>query len=145
MYKKPSYVIELRKVVLDETGLHDAEKISFEISEQKYNGCVSCASHSSVKSSDVLEELRPSVLRFAQAMEQVLKKHDDRDGWKDCGLYWLLDRIHEELKEADEKWDGKNFRGDYNAISEELIDVANFCMMFWDNTHPELRQHKERE
>jgi hypothetical protein len=54
MNKKPSYVIELRKIVIDETGLHDAEKSSFEIDEQKYNSCTDCASHSA--SSDKVPE-----------------------------------------------------------------------------------------
>lgn len=52
MYKKPSYVIELRKIVLDNTGIHDAEKNTVEISEQKYNECINCASHISTTSTE---------------------------------------------------------------------------------------------
>ena len=81
-----------------------------------------------------MEEIRSEVLAFAQAMETVLRKHDDRDGWENCGLHWLFDRVKGEFKEAEEKWDEKNFNGDYDSVSEELIDVANFCMMFWGNT-----------
>lgn len=80
------------------------------------------------------EYIRTEVMAFAEAMETTLRKHDDKGGWEDCGLHWLLERVQGELKEALKKWDAKNFRGDYNAVSEELIDVANFCMMFWGNT-----------
>lgn len=78
--------------------------------------------------------IRPELMAFAEAMETVLRKHDDKGGWEECGLCWLLERVEGELKEAKEKWDKKNFKGDYDSVAGEFIDVANFCMMFWGNT-----------
>jgi len=84
---------------------------------------------------------RKEVARFAEAMEAVLRKHDDKGGWENCGLAWLIDRAQEELNEAKEKWDAKNFKGDYDAVATELIDVANFCMMFYDNVQNDGYHH----
>lgn len=83
MYKPPSYVIELRKIVLDETGLHDAEKVSFEIGEQKYNECIGCASHSSHQSGrdkalDILRDKYPvqyqQIVSFAEYLVSELRQ-----------------------------------------------------------------------
>lgn len=78
--------------------------------------------------------IRPEIMAFAEAMETTLRKHDHKGGWEECRLNYLMDGVHRELKEADEEWDVKNFRGNYLRVSEELVDVANFCMMFWGNT-----------
>ncbi len=86
-------------------------------------------------------EPRKEVMRFAEAMEDVLRRHDDKGGWENCGLAWLIERAQGELNEAKEKWDAKNFRGDYDGVATELIDVANFCMMFYDNLQNDGYHH----
>ncbi len=67
-------------------------------------------------------EIRLPVLRFARAMEEVLRRNDYKDGWDNCSDHYLNERLNEEVKE-------------YNKAHEpeEVIDVANFCMMIWDN------------
>jgi len=92
----------------------------------KHKGCYS---HSNVP--------RPAVMRFAEAMERVLQKNDYKGGWDECKLSYLIDRIKGEYGEAREKWDMVKSREDYGGVAEELIDVANFCMMFWDTIHKE--------
>jgi len=80
---------------------------------------------------------RPAVMRFAESMERVLQKNDYKGGWDECKLSYLIDRIKGEYGEAREKWDMVKSREDYGGVAEELIDVANFCMMFWDTIHKE--------
>jgi NTP pyrophosphatase (non-canonical NTP hydrolase) len=83
----------------------------------------------------VLELLRPDVLHFALSMEKKLRKHDDRDGWKDCGIDWLFARLMDEVKElgADvKKYTKMNPRSSY--VAREADDVGNFAMMIHSNT-----------
>lgn len=75
MSKPPSYVINLRKIVLTQVGLYDAENKSFEINEQKYNECIKCASHSNnTSAAKVLEELelwKKWALKFGGILKTV--------------------------------------------------------------------------
>ena len=101
---------------------------------------VGCASHSDFQSED---KVRPEVMRFAEAMEKVLQKNDFKGGWDEMSLGEIFDRIEVEFKEAGDAWDSVKKREHYEKVSLELIDVANFCMMFYDNWHRgELRQVK---
>jgi hypothetical protein len=80
---------------------------------------------------------RPAVMRFADAMELKLQVHDhDRDGWEKAPYRWIEQRIHEELKEADACDDDPYWEMKY---AKELVDVANFCMMFFDNVITQQR------
>ena len=74
---------------------------------------------------EVLERPRPEVRAFALLMEAELAKHDDRDGWQDCSIEWLLKRLQEEIEELAVA-PGLQPRG------EEAADVANFAMMIAD-------------
>lgn len=72
-------------------------------------------------------EIRPSVLKFAEKMESVLRENDYKGGWDDVPLEYFEQRLHEEI-------------GEYNnAVANmkihEIVDVANFCMMiseYWE-------------
>ena len=75
-----------------------------------------------------LRELRPEVRAFAVLMEQVLRKHDNRGGWKDCDAWWLLDRANEEWRELKYALGGKG----PHLVALEAVDVANFAMMIAD-------------
>lgn len=89
--------------------------------------------------------LRPAVQRFAEAMEEKLRKHDEtrgEDGWDGEEVGWLHDRATEELIEALRARVGaaaaraaRDFsRGaelDTDAAAE-YVDAANFCMMAFD-------------
>jgi hypothetical protein len=76
--------------------------------------------------------IRREVMAFATAMETTLRKHDNKGGWNECGLGYLLDGVEREYKEAREAWNDVEKQKDYYRVSEELVDVANFCMMFWE-------------
>jgi len=78
------------------------------------------------------EYIRPEVMAFAHAMETTLRKHDHKGGWDEEGVGYLLDGVEREYKEAREAWNAVKKQKDYYRVSEELIDVANFCMMFWE-------------
>ena len=78
--------------------------------------------------------IRPEVMRFAQAMELVLRKNDYKGGWKDMGDYKLLERAYEELEEC--RIEMRSLKsGSMRRASREMVDVANFCMMFFDNLY----------
>jgi hypothetical protein len=120
---------------------------------------VGCATHSA--SDKVLEEytgIRPEVMRFAAAMELVLRKNDYKGGWRELCSYKLLERAYEELEECRREM-RESKSGGMRRASREMVDAANFCMMFFDNLYSmpindeylenklkELRQQtKERE
>jgi NTP pyrophosphatase (non-canonical NTP hydrolase) len=75
------------------------------------------------------EAQRTDVQTFAAAMERTLKRHDDRPGWEEESPQYLFDRLqeeYEELLEANEKYPTPR-------VMNELVDVANFCMMLYCN------------
>ena len=85
------------------------------------------------------EYIRQEVMDFAKAMETVLRKHDNhKSGWRDCSYSYLLKGVIRELKEAIEADEDPQ---NYDRVAEELIDVAAFCMMYWDLNHPRDRSH----
>ncbi len=76
---------------------------------------------------------RKSVLWFANQMESVLQENDNKDGWDDCSVHWLLARLTHEVAELQEVFAG----GDLDYVSherviEEAVDVANYAMMIAD-------------
>ena len=77
--------------------------------------------------SDVLRELRPSVLAFAQAMERKLRKNDHRGGWAQSSPKWLLSRLREETRELSDALNGADLE-----VLDEAADVGNFAMMIHD-------------
>jgi len=85
-----------------------------------------------------MRECRPEVARFAREMERVLRRNDHKGGWEDCDLEYLESRLTEEIEEYKDVEPDKTY---FNAIKqEEIIDVANFCMMifeYWSN-HKEV-------
>jgi hypothetical protein len=82
------------------------------------------------------EYIRQEVMDFAKAMEDVLRKNDYKSHWLNCTYGYLLAGAQRELKEA---LDADDDPQNYDRVAEELIDVANFCMMYWDLNHPRDR------
>lgn len=91
-------------------------------------------------------EMREPLRVFAYEMERVLRLHDDHKvGWDDMRPYELLDKIQEEygeLKRAFDKYEGLRYykpeRKDSNErmkadLMHDCLDLANICMMMWDN------------
>lgn len=84
--------------------------------------------------SDQIIELRPEVLRFAQAMEARLRANDHKGGWKDCRTSYLFERLEEEAKELRGTMFGNEKDRLHAQILPEAADVANFAMMLADVT-----------
>ena len=72
--------------------------------------------------------VRKELLDNSVAMEVVLRRNECKGTWKTCTLEYLFNRIQEELQEAIEDYEDR----DMVAVSRELLDVENFCMMFRD-------------
>lgn len=74
---------------------------------------------------------RRPVVQFAKEMEKTLKKNDYKGGWQHCTFEYLHAKLHEEMMEVDrEIYRGIKSR---KNLKKELTDVANVCMMIWEN------------
>ena len=73
---------------------------------------------------------RWQVKAFAEAMEGVLQDNDDKGGWWNCPIEYLETRLLEEIEEWKQSRKSSFFEG-----TDELIDIANFCMMLWDRSN----------
>lgn len=83
---------------------------------------------------------RLPVLKFAIEMETILRRNDYKDGWEDCNIEWLEERLQEELQEYfDCKKDNYSRK---ELKQDEIIDVANFCMMIYEYYKREIDNEK---
>lgn len=80
--------------------------------------------------------IRPAVMKFAEAMERTLRENDNKKGWRGMTFEEIFDRVSDEYTEAKYEMAWVHKDEHYFRVAEELIDTANFCMMFWDNLHP---------
>lgn len=78
--------------------------------------------------------IRESVKQFSILMECKLRNNEYKGNWKNCSNSYLIQRAFEELQEVK-----KSFQLSFNQINLdnnlvfEAVDVANFCMMIFDN------------
>lgn len=77
-------------------------------------------------------ELRVKLRRFAQSMERVLRRNDDKSHWTRCGDEYLMRRLKEEVKELDDAIRADPWPGKVEHVGREAADVANFAMMIAD-------------
>ncbi|WP_016741565.1 MULTISPECIES: hypothetical protein [Bacillales] len=85
--------------------------------------------------------MREQVQWFAGRMESKLKENDHKGGWDGCGIFWLRNRLVEEVNELSDAMDaGHNSESglDLNNIICEAADVANFAMMIADKARKRL-------
>ena len=75
--------------------------------------------------------IRNEVKSFALLMETKLRKNDYKGGWEKESFTYLFGRLDDEMKELNRAV--ASAKTDYNRITDELVDVANFCMMISDN------------
>jgi len=70
--------------------------------------------------------IRKEIMAFAQAMEKVMQKHDliKGDSWKEMSHQALQTLLRQEMVESECD----------NAKIGEWIDIANICMMIYNNT-----------
>lgn len=74
--------------------------------------------------------IRPSVQRFANAMEGQLRHNDHKGGWSGQGQGWLLMRLKQEVLELElELQKVRKMRNAVTHVVAEAADVANFAMM----------------
>lgn len=75
-------------------------------------------------------EIRPKVMKFAEAMERKLIENEGKGGWEDCSVGYLVKRTKEELRElvllSNAGLDDASF------FLDEAADIANFLMMLCD-------------
>jgi len=86
---------------------------------------------------------REAVVRFAEEMERVLKENDHKDGWDSLDAYELLGSIDDErdelLQAMDTYFEHKTPKN-LAAMLDEVTDIANFCMMIFDNYREDYRE-----
>lgn len=76
---------------------------------------------------------REEVCWFAVEMEKTLLQNEDKGGWDDCDIGWLLMRLKEEVHELEYECNyvgTKDF--DPSDVLAEATDVANLAMMLAD-------------
>jgi len=78
------------------------------------------------KTKSLATKIRPEILRFADIMEVVMSKNDSEkgDSWKRLPHDELQAMLLKEVEESNVD----------NAKIKEWIDIANFCMMIYNNT-----------
>ena len=75
-------------------------------------------------------EVRPEVRSVAYAMEDTLRRHDNKGGWENCEIDYLITAFLKEFGELlREIYPVYNQEG----VCRESIDCINFLMMLWDN------------
>lgn len=81
---------------------------------------------------------RKEIEWFASEMEKKLKENDYKGGWKKCHIWWLVNKLKDEVKELEDTIE-KAFeeKDELTEISEDVIsecaDIANYSMMIADN------------
>jgi hypothetical protein len=71
---------------------------------------------------------REALVKFTEAMELVLRKHDKKTTWRERPIEALIKLMLLEIEEfrvAFEFFEIKEAR-------HELIDIANYCLICWD-------------
>ena len=89
--------------------------------------CAYCHGTGKVPSPEPPEKVRDSVRKFAIEMERVLKANDYKRGWRGETLEYLERRLKEEFHEHI-----------FSTDKDELVDIANFCMMIFEKLQGEL-------
>ena len=79
--------------------------------------------------------MREEIRIFAEQMEKVMSEHDKEkgDSWKTMNITNLMDMLVEESEEVEEEisWDYSK------RLKDEVVDLANFCMMVWNRIEVE--------
>ena len=75
------------------------------------------------------ENIRPSVMQFAMAMERKLRANDHKGGWEHMSVHDVYHSLNCEMMELRDAIRA----GIAKEIRDEAADVANFAMMIFDN------------
>ena len=95
-----------------------------------------------------MEEIRPSVQRFAEEMEAVLRDNDYKGGWDDCSIHYLVKKLREEVDELEDALEvecpqcgHRRTNGHNHDPEKETVDIGNVAMMIRDN----VRRHRKSQ
>lgn len=80
-----------------------------------------------------------SVMKFAIKMEEELIENNHKQGWDGLSLRWILNRIKQETGELERAIEKKLPN---KKIQSECADIANFCMMMFDNLEEDTHYEK---
>lgn len=79
-------------------------------------------------------EIRWELERFAKHIEETLRLNDQKGGWVNCPLSYLLRKLGEETGElAGACCSGNNAEQQREMMMNEAADVAAIAMMIYDN------------
>jgi len=70
-------------------------------------------------------KIRKEIEWFAEKMEKVLRKNDDKGGWEDEAPEYLINQVKVNLSQLE--------RLPTNRIIKCCVDIANYAMMIADN------------
>ena len=85
--------------------------------------------------------MRDIIIKFSNLMESKLASNDHKDGWDKCTYEYLLRRLIEEVRELIEAIKLRN----YQNVSKEAADVANFAMMIADKSWFDVKRKDGNE
>jgi hypothetical protein len=100
-----------------------------------------CSSVSHVIARHKLPAVRTEVEWFSQQMEINLYENDHKGGWENCGIFWLRERLVQEVRElSPAMYVGHNSESGIDSVNiiREAADVANFAMMIADKDKERL-------
>ena len=83
--------------------------------------------------------MRRAIRRFAELMEERMKRNDHKSGWDTATNTWLWQRAFDEMLELRDEMSKARSRSPIQ-IAREAADVANFVMMLADNEVPALEE-----
>ncbi|MFD1776979.1 hypothetical protein [Paenibacillus rhizophilus] len=87
---------------------------------------------------DWQKDIRPSVIWFAEQMEQRLKENDNKDGWEECDRMFLLNRLEANYHSLWAKQQAYGACFDADGTIRKAANIANFAMMIADNARSTL-------
>lgn len=76
-----------------------------------------------------------------QMIDKLLAKEDEKRHWSCSNIRSLLNLLQAEVKEAENAFNDC----DPESLMEEVVDIANFCMMIHDKLNLRLVEFKEVE
>ena len=91
-----------------------------------------------------IDDVRESVREFAIAMEEKLRKNDDKGHWANLDFQYFYKRLHDEYIELGETEElpcdkcGQVVPHPDQQM-DEAVDCGNFAMMIFDNNRKEIR------
>ena len=71
-------------------------------------------------------EIRKEIKWFAECMEKVLRKNDDKGGWEQEGTEYLIDQMKDNFIQLERLPTNR-------IIIKCCVDIANYAMMIADN------------